>query len=253
MLLRNSLLAIFLFIFHTYFSNNADKVFVNNIIKEEMASFAPILEKTFKFEGGYQNYATDKPNYNSLGQLVGTNRGISAMAYEGYIRRPPTVEDMKAITPEIAKAVYTKMFWNAIRGNDIKSQDVADIIFALYIGKPSKSNQIVKESLIEHGKDITSVKNPYSDEVVKAINDINPEKLFETIKQRTGEYVAGISPQFRAGWVKKINSYEYSGSKKKWILISIIALALLAGGYYAYKKGYHKKILLYVKNNRMFK
>ena len=248
MLLKNSLIAIFLFIFQVNFSSGSrdEPVARLYIIEEKMANFEPIYTKTLKFEGGYQAMPSDEANYNSLGQLIGTKYGVSAFSYEGYIGRPPTVEDIKAVTPEIAKDFYTKKFWNYIRGSDIKSQDVADIIFGLYIGKPSKSNEIVKESLIEHGKNISTVRNPYSDEVVNAINSINPQKLFETIKSKSLDYVAGISPNIRKGWTNKINSYEFEGSKKKWIIISVVVIALLAGSYWAYKKGYHKKIKLWL-------
>lgn len=213
------------------------------IIDCEMASFDPVYSKTMKFEGGYQAYSSDPANYNSLNQLVGTKYGVSGHSYEGYIGHPPTVDDIKAITPEIAKDFYEKKFWNMIRGSEIKSQDIADIIFGLYIGKPSKSNLVVKQSLNDLGHDISKISNPYSDEVVKAINNSNQKKLFDTLKSRSLEYVGSISHEFRQGWINKMSSYEYSGSKKKWILISIITIALLAGGYYAYRKGWHRKYL----------
>jgi len=71
----------------------------------DFSLFMPSLKKA---EGGYQNDKADNGNKNSLGQIVGTNRGISARTYEGIIGRPPTVEDMKAITPKIARK-YTRM------------------------------------------------------------------------------------------------------------------------------------------------
>jgi lysozyme family protein len=213
MLLRNSLLCVFLFIFSFPVNINSERSFPFVYTQEKMANFAPILAKTFNFEGGYQNYSTDKPNYNSLGQLVGTNRGISAVAYEQYLGYPPSEAEMRAITPEIAQNVFTQEFWGAIRGDDLKSQDVADMIFALYIGKPAKSNEIVQASLEDLGYTV-NVHNPYSDDVVNAINKSNAQNLFDTIKQKSLDYVSGISPQFRQGWINKISSYEFSGEKK---------------------------------------
>lgn len=215
------------------------------IIDCEMASFEPILEKTFNFEGGYQNYESDSANYTSSGKLVGTNRGISAIAYQQYLGYEPSVDDMMAITPAIAKNVYRKLFWNKIRGDEIKDQDVADIIFATYIGNPAKSNKIVQASLAQLGHDV-SVKTTYPDEVVKAINRSNPEKLFYTIKEEKRKFLESLRsayPQFINGWMRKLNSFEYTGTKKKWLLISVVIISLLAGGYYAYRKGWHRKYL----------
>jgi len=61
-----------------------------------MANFNLFLPELLKTEGGYQNKLSDrKGNTNSLGQMVGTKYGISAPVYEAYIKRPPTVADMK--------------------------------------------------------------------------------------------------------------------------------------------------------------
>jgi lysozyme family protein len=213
-------LNIFLFFFIIDFFNFSVPVKVypkyrteihNNIKK--MADFSPIFNKTMNFEGGYQAMPSDRANYNSHGELAGTKYGVSAVSYEDYIGRPPSSEDIQAVTPEIAKDFYTKKFWNAIRGSDLKNQDVADIIFGLYIGKPAKSNQIVQASLNDLGYSV-DVHNPYSDEVVNAINKSNQQKLFETIKQRSLDYVAGISANIRQGWTNKINSYQFSSEKK---------------------------------------
>lgn len=59
----------------------------------------------------YQNVAADAGNYNSRGERVGTNYGVSAPAYEEWIGRPPTVEDMKAITIEIAGEIGKRNYY----------------------------------------------------------------------------------------------------------------------------------------------
>ena len=217
-------------------------------IRQPMANFTPIFESTEGWEGGYQNYASDNANYTSSGNRVGTNRGISAIAYEQYLGYEPTVADMKAITRERAKAVYIKLFWNKIRGNELKNQDVADIIFATYIGNPARSNIIVKTSLAKLGKDVT-VKTPYSDEVVKAINKTNPEKLFYTIKEEKRLFLESLRysyPQFIGGWMRKLESFEYGGAKKKWLIITAVLIVIVSGSYYAYKKGYIKNVKSWV-------
>jgi lysozyme family protein len=215
-------------------------------ISDTMADFKPILAKTSMFEGGYQANADDNANYNSLGQLVGTKYGISAVAYEAFYHRPPSVEDMKGITREMQEAILTKNYWNLIRGSEIKNQDIADIIFGMFVGKPAQSNKIVKESLADFGYNL-NVSNPYSDSVVNAINKTNHAKLFAAIQERSIAYAQTLSTSIRAGWTKKMTSYDFGGSKKKWIIISAVAIALGIGCYIAYKKGYHKRIIHYFK------
>jgi len=212
-----------------------------------MAKFAPIFEKTEGWEGGYQNYSTDVANYTSSGNQVGTNRGISAIAYENYLGYEPTVADMKAITKKIARNVYEKKFWAGMRGNELKNQDIADIIFAMRIGNPKKSNEIVQTSLSKMGKNV-KVTWTYSDEVVKAINRSNSKQLFYIIKEEKRKFLESLrykKPEFITGWMRKLESFEFGSTKKKWLIITVVLVALASGSYYAYKKGYHKKIINY--------
>jgi LPXTG-motif cell wall-anchored protein len=203
-----------------------------------MANFDPIFKKTEMWEGGYQAYPSDVANYTSSGVLVGTNRGISAIAYESYLGYQPTISDMKAITQDIAKDVYRKLFWNKIRGDEIKDQDVADIIFATYIGNPSESNKIVEKALARMGKNVGTVRTTYSDDVLTAINRSNPKNLFYAIKEEKRLFLESLRmkyPQFINGWMRKLESFEYGGKRKGW-LIFVGVLILSAGGYFLYKK-----------------
>lgn len=251
MLLKNSILLYFLFVFCQPVNNlpmcKRGKKLTRLVFEvknnDRMANFDPIFKKTEGWEGGYQNYPEDVANYTSSGKLVGTNRGISAISYEQYLGREPSEAEMRAITPEIAKKVYIKLFWNKIRGDEIKDQDVADIIFATYIGNPAKSNKIVQNALAGLQFNV-NVKTPYSDEVIKAINRANPKKLFYAIKEEKRKFLESLRskyPQFIRGWMRKLESFEYGG-KKKWVLISSVLIVLLSGGYIAYRKGWYKKL-----------
>lgn len=206
-----------------------------------MANFEKVVSKTFKFEGGFQQYPTDKGNYNSLGQLIGTNHGISAIALEQYLGRPTTVEDIKSLTVADAKKVYKKLFWDKIRGDEIKNQDVAFIIFSIYIGSPANSRKILARALKNIWHKEYKVSNPYSDEVLKAINRANPKKLFYEIKEEKRKYLESLRvsyPEFIEGWLNRLNSYEFTKSRKK-LVITIAAISIVGGtSYWAYKKGY---------------
>ena len=73
---------------------------------KQMASFQ-IFQATLKtIEGGYQAIVADNGNYNSLGQLIGTNHGISAIALEEYLGRVPSVSDMKNLSYSTALIIF---------------------------------------------------------------------------------------------------------------------------------------------------
>ena len=50
------------------------------------------------FEGGYQKLPSDTGNYTYSGKLVGTNRGISAKAFQDFFGYEPTENDMRNLT-----------------------------------------------------------------------------------------------------------------------------------------------------------
>jgi lysozyme family protein len=186
-----------------------------NYIK--MANFEPIYIETKEWEGGFQKYSNDKANYNSLGQLVGTKYGISAVAYESYIGHPPTEEEIRNISREVSKLILKTKYWDVIGGDKIKNQDVAEIIFGTYIGNPVNTNKAVVAALKELGKTVT-IKWNYTNDVIQAINSLNSEQLFYKIKENQLKYILGpmkmSNSKFVPGWERKINSFEFEGKKK---------------------------------------
>lgn len=192
-----------------------------------MSAFDDIIDKTFTFEGGYQNFANDTANYNSLQQLAGTNHGISAIAYEQYLKRPPTVADIKAITKDIAKAVYKKLFWDKVQGDQLKNDSVAHIVFDSHIGSGGVGLKQVRQAINKTaGKPIVSIgTNPLTPGEAQIINGLNQEQFFNTLKQTRlsfFQYLADSNPSkyamFLKGWfnrLAKINYSEITGDQKK--------------------------------------
>src|SRR5699024_8938029 len=122
-----------------------------------MANFELFVPKIQNIEGGYQKLIKDKGNYNSLGQLVGTQYGVSARFYEGIIKKPPTVADMKAITKTLAKQLFKIYFWDDVHGDQLKNQSIAEIITDHAInGGESPIGTIVQKVLVyDFGKSIS--------------------------------------------------------------------------------------------------
>jgi len=175
--------------------------------------FIPILQK---IEGGYQNLSGDDGNKNSLGQLVGTNYGISARFYEGIIKRPPTVADMKAITKEKAKQLYKKHFWDDIQGDKLINQSIANLIadHAINSGEFPIGNIVQRILKNDFGKaikidgDIGSITAPI-------INSVNQKTLFDKIKVARANYYNGLGGQFLNSWLNRLKNFEFLDTLKK--------------------------------------
>lgn len=98
-----------------------------------MAKFEIAYSLTAVNEGGYTNHQEDSGNWSGgkvgVGILVGTNLGISAPVLSKYLGRTAAVNDMKNLSVTVAMDIYKKNYWNAIRGDEINSQQKANSIY----------------------------------------------------------------------------------------------------------------------------
>lgn len=208
----------------------------------DFQKYVPILKQV---EGGYQNLVGDTGNYNSLGQRVGTNFGISARFYEGIIKRPPTVADMKAITLSQALVIYKKYFWDDVHGDILINQSVANLVCDHAInGGEGSIGTIVQRILVnDFGKQLT-IDGDIGIKTATAMNSVDQKLLFDKIKKGRESFYYQIGGQFLDTWLNRLKSFSYMVTEKKkeiaigTILVTAIVLVALA---YNYNKNKDKK------------
>lgn len=182
-----------------------------------MNDFLEIVNKTFSFEGGFQADPDDSANYYN-GILIGTNRGISAQAYGTYIGRRPTVEEMKAIDVETARAVYKKLFWDRLLLDQINSKGLKWIMFQYYIGD---GNVIHLRRAIDgylasvKGPSISKGNQAFNKSLIELINKQDAESLFNYLKNYRFERFEKIvqaypsKAKFLKGWQNRLNKITF--------------------------------------------
>lgn len=117
------------------FKGCEDNGIVNfNLIGKSMANVEMIYPLTLKLEGGYQADPVDTGNYNARKELIGCKFGITPIVLEAFLKKPVTVEMMKALDEDTAKKVMKVMFWDPIKGDRIKNQSIAMQIFDWFWG-----------------------------------------------------------------------------------------------------------------------
>lgn len=98
-----------------------------------MANFLTSFYRTLKTEGGFTIDPDDNGNWTGgrkgVGVLVGTNYGITAADLAAHLGHIPTVSDMKFISLDVVKAIYSRNYWDQIWGDKINSQDIANDIY----------------------------------------------------------------------------------------------------------------------------
>lgn len=175
-----------------------------------MANFNLFVSKIRTIEGGYQNLSKDNGNYNSLGQRVGTNHGISARFYEGIIKRPPTVADMKAITKEKATVLFKKYFWDDVQGDTLKNQSVAELITDHAInGGESPIGTIVQKILVSDFNKRLTIDGDIGPKTAAVINSVNQEQLFNKIKAARAVAYRNLGGEFLDSWLNRLKYFVY--------------------------------------------
>ena len=87
-----------------------------------MADFNQSVAIVLENEGGFANDPDDTP----------TNYGITQLTYSMFLGRPATLSDVQAMPRDVAVKIY-RQYWQAIRGDDIRSQYVADALMDMCV------------------------------------------------------------------------------------------------------------------------
>ena len=176
-----------------------------------ISNFDSIIQVTFDFEGGFQNHSADVANYNSLGQCIGTNFGISAIALESYKGYPVQTSDILNLSMDTAKRIYQIKFWNEIRGEEIKDKKLSHLIFDSYIANPSTSRKMLSMTLSHFGFKTNIAYGKFQDEVISQINQCNPidfYNIFWEYRRQNFESLRNKYPQFIEGWMNRLNYFK---------------------------------------------
>ena len=119
-----------------------------------MASFLAFLPLLSQAEGGFQKNPADRGNYNSRGELVGTNWGISAQTLERWRGYPPTESDMRNLPKPEADQIYKEWFWDEVRADDIASQAIANNVADAQVNHPGTGVRILQTVLNAQGSSL---------------------------------------------------------------------------------------------------
>jgi len=180
-----------------------------------MAKFLIFVPLVLDVEKGYQNNSNDSGNYRSDGVRVGTNRGISAKVYESWIGRLPSVADMKAITADIARAIYKAWYWDKLKADSINDQNVANIIVDMAVNSgPGAAGKLLQKTLNKYFQKKLTVDGAIGNLTIQATNSVNGQSLFDKIKEERKQFYLDLNdPTFEDGWLDRLTHFVYEKKK----------------------------------------
>lgn len=166
-----------------------------------MADYRKLKPFILRWEGGYINDQAD------LGKQ--TNKGVTLSTYRSVFGKNKTVSDLKKITDEQWEFIFKKFYWDKWKADDIKDQNVANILVDWLWCSGSYGIKIPQRALG------VSVDGIVGSKTIASINARDGRELFDTIKQERKDFIDRICqtrPQnrkFKNGWLNRINSLAY--------------------------------------------
>lgn len=159
-------------------------------------NFDTVIEKVFQHEGGYGNHPRDPGGP--------TNWGITQAVYGEYIGRAASIDEVKAITKPIAKAIYKKNYWDKLNCDNLPNgvdYTVMDFGVNSGVSRSAKRTQKlvgVKQDGVIGNDTLQAVRNYVATYgVPKFINEFNDGRL---------AWLKGLKtwPTFGRGWERRV-------------------------------------------------
>ena len=160
----------------------------------------PIIKR---WEGGYSDNPNDRGG--------ATNSGVTLAVYQSVYGKNKTKNDLKRMTNEQWNYIFTKLYWNKWKADDIKNQSIANILV-----------DWVWMSGLGTIKKIQSLFGLTADGIVGNktilyINSHDQEEVFNKIWNRRKSFYESLvknNPSqkvFLKGWMNRLNTFKFQG------------------------------------------
>lgn len=175
-----------------------------------MAKFDLYTKHLLKAEGGFVNHPNDPGGATNLGITLNVweRHGVD-LDGDGDI----DIDDLILLTPADALQVYKRRYWNPIKGDGIRSQDIANIVFDMAVNSGvGQATKTLQRQLNKQGFSL-SVDGGFGNLTLAAVNKANTPQLFNDFwEARKAFYHALVAqnPKFKSfinGWMNRLNTF----------------------------------------------
>lgn len=193
-----------------------------------MANFNAYIPLLRKIEGGFVNDPDDPGG--------ATNKGITLKTFEIFAQSllgiEPTLENLKALTDSQAAKIFKVGWWNKMKGNKIKSQDVAEIVIDHSIHSNRRVATKMAQRVMNRLGQFLVDDGVFGTLTLKAINTVNPAKFHKLYKKARIEYykrLTDLKPRLRKflpGWINRANKFEFEGASAFPFVLLVTAITV---------------------------
>lgn len=173
-----------------------------------MANFDVFLPLLLRFEGGFVDDPSDPGGATNKGITLGTFRNCAG----SLLGIDPTLDNLKALTDQQAGTIYKAQYWNQIHGDDITSQDLANIVCDFYVNAGARATKLLQTILNELGAAL-AVDGEIGAGSMQALARIDQIEVYRRYKQGRIKYYEDLAQsqpsleKFLKGWLNRVNSF----------------------------------------------
>ena len=173
-----------------------------------MAEFNEFFPHVLENEGGFVDHPSDPGG--------ATNKGITMNTFKAYAEKylgiEPTLENLKNLTDEQAFIIYKKFYWDKVKGDDYKTQELANMVFDFYVNAGANAAKALQRTLNELGGNVV-VDGIIGSGTLKAVNEANQVELYNKYKEARKQYYINLTEKnsslkvFLKGWLNRVNKF----------------------------------------------
>ena len=160
----------------------------------------PIIKK---WEGGYSDNPNDRGG--------ATNSGVTLAVYQSVYGKSKTKNDLKRMTSDQWNYIFTKLYWNKWKADEIKNQSIANILVDwVWMSGYGTIKKI--QSLFGLTSD-----GIVGNKTISYINSHDQEEVFNKIWNRRKSFYESLvknNPSqkvFLKGWMNRLNTFKFQG------------------------------------------
>jgi lysozyme family protein len=157
-------------------------------------SFALVM----KSEGGFTDDEKDPGNKLPDGRKGCTNHGVTQAAWESYLGRKVSRQEMLDLTTEGVKPFYKKMYWDTCKCDRLPA-GVDYLVFDLSVNGGASRGSKTLQSAVGAFAD-----GAIGEKTLAAVGEISANEIVEKFtKEKVAFYKSLNNPRFEKGWLNR--------------------------------------------------
>jgi lysozyme family protein len=159
------------------------------------------FELLLKSEGGYVNNPSDPGGM--------TNLGVTKATWENWIGRQSDESEMRSLTADKVEPLYRKKYWDAVRGDELKS-GISYLCFDFAVnagvGRSIKTLQAAVGVPVDGG---------FGPVTMNAVKSFEPVKLIDRFSQAKEDFYRSLNTfdVFGKGWLNRVEKVKAEALK----------------------------------------